>query len=78
MTPRFYRFRVQGVLGDRFATAFDSLRVERHREPFAQHAVHPYAVKAWRHDAASSGRALSKVVPPRVAATTMSIRISPG
>ena len=29
MTPRFYRFRVQGVLGDRFATAFDSLRVER-------------------------------------------------
>src|SRR6478609_702240 len=29
MTPRFYRIRVDGVLGDRFAAAFDAFRVDR-------------------------------------------------
>jgi hypothetical protein len=29
MTPRFYRIRVDGVLGERFAAAFDPFRVER-------------------------------------------------
>ena len=29
MTPRFYRIRVDGVLGDRFAAAFDTFQVGR-------------------------------------------------
>ena len=29
MTSRCYRIRVNGVLGDRFATAFDTFRVDR-------------------------------------------------
>jgi hypothetical protein len=29
MTSRLYRIRVDGVLGDRFATAFEAFRVER-------------------------------------------------
>ena len=29
MTPRLYRIRVDGLLGDRFATAFDTFRVDR-------------------------------------------------
>jgi len=29
VTPRLYRIRVDGVLGDRFATAFDPFRVDR-------------------------------------------------
>ena len=29
MTPRLYRIRVDGVLGDRFVAAFDGFRVER-------------------------------------------------
>jgi hypothetical protein len=29
MTSRCYRIRVNGVLGDRFATAFDAFQVDR-------------------------------------------------